>query len=273
VYYIYSHTNKTNGKKYIGITNSIENRFRNNGIAYKPYNGKISARPFWNAICKYGFDAFEHEIIDTVDTFERACELEKHYILLLDTTNMKKGYNISPGGNGGKIYSIHPRGMKGKHHSQEKTENQSRLMKELHNEGKMAWKNGHPKGMLGKSHTEEHKKHISNVMNGRIISEETKIKMANSRRGKTHSEETKTKLSNINKGLHEGANNSQARTVAYSLNGETKEFGCLKDLLKCLNISKTIFYKLVKTKEGYTPNGMAKNRHKHLKGMKIFYLE
>ena len=43
MYYIYSHINKTNGKRYIGITNDIENRWRNNGIAYKP-NGGLEER-------------------------------------------------------------------------------------------------------------------------------------------------------------------------------------------------------------------------------------
>lgn len=273
MYYIYSHINKTNGKRYIGITNDIENRWRNNGIAYKPYGGKVTERPFWNAICKYGFDGFEHEIIKTVDSFEQACEGEKEYIAFFDTRNRRKGYNLAIGGNGGRIYIEHPKGMKGKHHGEEKKKQQSELMKELQDSGKMAWKNGHPKGMLGKHHSVEHNTHISEVMTGRVFSKETKIKMGNASRGRKHTEETKAKLSAYNTGKHIGINNMQAKRAGYILNGNIEEFGCVEYLLKDLKISKCLFYKLVGTEEEYNPTGRAKNTYAHLKGLKIFYLQ
>lgn len=152
MYYVYVHENKINGKKYVGITNNIKNRWSCNGVHYRPDDKNSKRRPFWNAICKYGWDSFTHSIIETVDTFEEACEEEKRYIKALNTTDMSVGYNVAIGGNGGLIYKEHPRGMLGKHHSEEKKRKQSKIMSELNKSGKMIWKNGHPRGMSGKHH-------------------------------------------------------------------------------------------------------------------------
>ena len=57
VWCIYMHTNKINGKKYIGQTfQNIEYRWRQDGSGYK-------GQPFYNAIEKYGWDNFEHKIL------------------------------------------------------------------------------------------------------------------------------------------------------------------------------------------------------------------
>ena len=56
-YYVYSHRNKINNKIYIGITK--QNPTVRWGVDGKRY--KDSPR-FWNAIQKYGWDNFEHEI-------------------------------------------------------------------------------------------------------------------------------------------------------------------------------------------------------------------
>lgn len=155
MYYVYLHTNKINNKKYCGITNNIENRWRNNGIAYKPYSGRIYHRKFWNAIQKYGWDNFEHKILFEVDTDEEAWEKEKEIIEKFRLTEREFGYNIAPGGNGGRIYKEHPKGMLGKHHSEETKMKLSESFSGKNNPfyGK-DWNDygGHPKGMLGKKH-------------------------------------------------------------------------------------------------------------------------
>lgn len=51
-YVLYKHTNRHNGKVYIGITNNVSRRWRNNGIEYKPQKGNTSR--FWNAIKNMG---------------------------------------------------------------------------------------------------------------------------------------------------------------------------------------------------------------------------
>jgi len=91
-YSIYCHTNKLNGKKYIGQTKqSLERRFEN-GKAYK------NCVLFYNAIQKYGWENFEHEILETNLSLEDANVREAYYISLYGLTNPQKGYNIYTGG-------------------------------------------------------------------------------------------------------------------------------------------------------------------------------
>lgn len=81
-----------NGKIYIGITGrKPEDRWQN-GKGYK-YNTH-----FWNAIQKYGWDGFEHVILNNNLTKEEARLKEIEYIKLYNTTNQDKGYNLKRGG-------------------------------------------------------------------------------------------------------------------------------------------------------------------------------
>jgi len=92
-YCVYVHTNTINGKKYIGITGQDpQRRWGTNGNRYKnPY--------FNNAIKKYGWDKFKHEILESNLSLKRACELEKYYIKLFNTKS-PNGYNLTDGGEG-----------------------------------------------------------------------------------------------------------------------------------------------------------------------------
>lgn len=92
-YSLYIHTNKINGKKYIGITNQkpVSRRW-SNGLGYK------KSPRFFNAIIKYGWDNFYHQIIYENLTKEDAETLEKEYIKKYDTTSEQYGYNMQKGG-------------------------------------------------------------------------------------------------------------------------------------------------------------------------------
>ena len=165
-YCVYMHKCIKNNKIYIGMTNDVKRRWRSKGVEYKPpKNEDQNSRSFWNAIKKYGWDNFQHLIIENNLTEKEAEEKEKYYILKYNTGNKKYGYNIAPGGNGGKVYLEHPRGMLGKHHSIKKKIQQSKLMKKLNEEGKCGtvWKHGHPRGMLGKHQSEEYKERLRNI--------------------------------------------------------------------------------------------------------------
>lgn len=92
-YYIYIHKNKINGKVYIGQTKRRpEERWGQNGNGYK-------TQMFYKAIQKYGWDNFEHIILEEVSSQEEANSQEEYFIKLFDSTNPDKGYNLYSGGN------------------------------------------------------------------------------------------------------------------------------------------------------------------------------
>ena len=160
-YVLYKHTNRHNGKVYIGITNNVSRRWRNNGIEYKPQKGNASR--FWNAIKKYGWDSFNHEIILSGLSAADANQKEIDFIEKYQSTNPSKGYNIALGGNGGKIWKVHPKGMRGKHQSHFEIELHRKLLSNPKNNpmlnGTTIWgiTHPHPRGMLGKHQTKAHR--------------------------------------------------------------------------------------------------------------------
>lgn len=94
-YCVYVHTNKINGKKYVGQTcQAPERRWGKNGSGY------TECPHFWNAIQKYGWDSFEHEIVKDGMSHEEACAFEIDLIAKLNTNNPDFGYNVSKGGDG-----------------------------------------------------------------------------------------------------------------------------------------------------------------------------
>lgn len=90
-YSVYMHTNKLNGKKYIGITKQNPERRWQNGHGY-------DNTYFGNAIHKYGWDGFFHEVLIYGLTEEEACSWEIALIAMHNTNQREYGYNISEGG-------------------------------------------------------------------------------------------------------------------------------------------------------------------------------
>ena len=77
-YIIYKHTNKINGKAYIGFTSkSIDDRWNRHCKDAR----RGSTNVFHKAIRKYGKDAFDHEVIEECSTEEQALQQEKHWTL------------------------------------------------------------------------------------------------------------------------------------------------------------------------------------------------
>ena len=93
-YKIYMHKNKINGKVYIGQTmQSLKQRW-NNGHGY------IKCPYFYKAIQKYGWDNFEHILLEDNLTKDEADEKEISYIDKYKSHKSEYGYNISLGGAG-----------------------------------------------------------------------------------------------------------------------------------------------------------------------------
>lgn len=98
-YCVYCHTNKINNKKYVGITSEKPEKRWKNGLGYK-HNDY-----FFNAILKYGWEEFSHEILYTDLSKHDAEQIEIRLIDKWNLTNREKGYNIEGGGNLGKKVS------------------------------------------------------------------------------------------------------------------------------------------------------------------------
>ncbi len=94
MFIIYLHRNKINNKVYIGQTIQTPEKRWKNGKGY------TQCYYFNSAIKKYGWNNFEHIILEQGDwTQEEANYKEQYYINLYDSTNINKGYNITNGGN------------------------------------------------------------------------------------------------------------------------------------------------------------------------------
>lgn len=100
-YCIYMHKNKINGKIYIGQSCNLNVRWH--PISYK------DCSYFYNAIQKYGWDNFEHVILEDSLSIEEADQKEKYYIEKYNTLNRDYGYNLKSGGNSGYVLSVETR--------------------------------------------------------------------------------------------------------------------------------------------------------------------
>jgi len=174
MYKIYLITNLLNNKKYVGMTKfSLEERF----LQHSKKGFLLT-----EAIRKYGEQKFSIELIEDVESAERAYELEIFYIKEYNT-KAPNGYNLTDGGDG--IFGWQP--------TDEYRQECSERVKQLHKNQKI--------GMYGKTHTEETKQKMSKSLKGnqnclgRVLSEETKSKISLSHKGKILSDKTKKKIS------------------------------------------------------------------------------
>lgn len=192
LYLVYKHTNKLNGKKYIGITMQEPNKRWLNGKGYQ--NNDY----FNKSITKYGWDNFSHEILYEHLTKEEAEQKEIEFITQYKSNQREFGYNIANGGNC--VGSV--------------SEETKKKISESH-KGMTAWNKGLHIGIgkdnnfYGKKHNEETKQKISIANKGRKKTNEQIEKLRNSCKetwkkkiegGYIVSEETRKKISNANKG-------------------------------------------------------------------------
>lgn len=94
-YVIYLHKNKINNKVYIGQTCQKPEKRWDYGCGYKRHN-----LHFYNAIQKYGWNNFEHIILEDGLSLEQANEREQYWIKYYNSNQQEKGYNLTAGGDG-----------------------------------------------------------------------------------------------------------------------------------------------------------------------------
>lgn len=102
---VYLHKSPSN-KYYVGITSSsLLKRWHSDGSGYK------TQKKFWNAIQKYGWENFEHQILAVGLSEVEACELEQQ--LIIKYNSKVNGYNSDDGGKGsfGHIVSTEARAV------------------------------------------------------------------------------------------------------------------------------------------------------------------
>ena len=186
-YCVYKHTNKHNGKVYIGITSQRPSKRWDCGRGYQ------KNKHFWNAIQKYGWYSFEHEILFSGLRSDEAFAKERELIQEYDSRNYNKGYNLSSGGEGGATGisgEKHP--MWGKHHTEETRKKMSQSRKGVpFSPERLA---AHRERLDRKVLSERAKRVLAGYNKGRRPSDETIRKLSISNTGKKRSEETKRKI-------------------------------------------------------------------------------
>lgn len=85
-YVVYIHKNISNGKVYVGQTCNLSERWRNNGKNY------FNSIKFYNAIKKYGWNNFTHEVVYSNLNKQAADKLEKE--LIYKYNSIEEGYNL-----------------------------------------------------------------------------------------------------------------------------------------------------------------------------------
>lgn len=151
-YTVYVHISPS-GKRYYGLTcRPVDKRWQNG-------RGYIKNEHFYRAIQKYGWDAFEHEIVAEGLTKEEACTLEESLIAEHHTQDYRFGYNISAGGEANRL----AQSSKDKISEANKGKTRTEEMKRKMSESRM----GHSSSLKGGTLSEEHKRKIAESLRGK----------------------------------------------------------------------------------------------------------
>ena len=202
---VYIHRNRENGKVYIGKTCRKPEYRWNDGKGYQ------YQRHFWYAIKKYGWDAFDHEILAEDLSADAARNLEIQLIAEYDSMNPDKGYNQTAGGEGmlGWHHTEHSRARIIASNKKRGVSEKTRRKQSESHKGRYV---GEKNPFYGKTHSEDVRRRISEANTGKTheMSEEARRKISESKKGKyagenapwygrKHTEEQKQKIGQASK--------------------------------------------------------------------------
>lgn len=212
-YTVYMHVNKSNGKKYVGITcQKPEKRWGLNGIGYEKH------RAFGKAIDKYGFDNFIHIVLHKNLTKDEAAALEIKLIAEFKT-NLGRGYNLTSGGEGMRGYSP-------------TIETRKKLSKAFKGrEINPEWRDKISKTLTGRKRPDEVIKKMSASAVGKvpwnkgltgIYSDEVRVKMSEQAKARWENKEYRENI--IKKNTGKKANEETRRKLSIANGGENNGF-------------------------------------------------
>lgn len=219
-FYVYVHTNKVNGKRYVGVTSQEPEERWNNGRGYTKRQPHM-----YNAIQKWGWENFDHEILFSNLSVDEASRIEQSLIDEWRLQDREYGYNAQSGGLisatlSDEIKEKISAALTGRQLTEEHREKISKAKKDKPlSEKQQAVLEQIKYFNKGKKFTEEHKQHLSEALTGREFTEEHKQNLSNAKKGKCsekqqealrkvsennkgrkHTEESKAKISAGNKG-------------------------------------------------------------------------
>ena len=160
-YWVYVHTCKDNGKKYVGCTTQDSPERR-----WKEGRGYCRNKHFYSAILKHGWINFQHEVFE-VDSKEEMYRKEIELISFYHSNDPRYGYNNSSGGEKGAL---------GCTRSEETRKKMSQAKK-------------------GQIRSEESRQRIAESNRRKAKDPEFRRKISEAKKGKTLSEEHRKRLS------------------------------------------------------------------------------
>jgi group I intron endonuclease len=168
---VYLHWNTASEKGYVGqTTRGVDARWREHishahSVKMSAYHSRLS-----RAIRKYGPERFETQILATARTREELDNLERIWVILLQTR--AHGYNICVGGEGSPGF---------KHTAEAKEKISAARMGNTH--------------CVGRRISAETRSKIGAGHRGKVVSSETRAKLSIYRTGLKHTPEAKAKMS------------------------------------------------------------------------------
>lgn len=190
--HVYVTQNEVNGKCYVGQTCRPLDKYLRSDVTRALLNGEDRKPYLYNAIRKYGEQAFSiHLLVDALDK-EQADKLEQFFIRTMGTQDRENGYNIAAGGGGSFGYKrIVTESWREKARIASTGRKHSQIVKDLISAAHK-----------GRSKSAEHRKNLSRARMGIKLgpfSDEHRHNMSVSGMGHPVSDETRKKISDANK--------------------------------------------------------------------------